>query len=83
MSKEDADSRKTYRRRCRFGNLLCKGFDLFIEHGLTSPLLLFHFNFVFISVTMLAFTIASFVELDVRSLAEELDILKQHDETET
>jgi len=44
--------------------------------------LLFHLYLVFISVAVLAFAVASFVELNIRSLPEKLDILEWHEEIE-
>jgi len=64
--------------RCRSGlsNFFCKCLDLPIEDRPPPSLLLFHLNFVFITIPVFTFTISSLVKLDISSFPEELDILK-------
>jgi hypothetical protein len=55
--------------------LLREGSELLIEHLAPLSFLLLHLYFVFVAVSVLALAVTGFVELDVRSLPEELHIL--------
>lgn len=55
--------------------LLREGSELLIEHLAPLPFLLLHLYFVFVAVSVLALAVTGFVELDVRCLSEELQIL--------
>jgi hypothetical protein len=63
----------------RFGNLLCESFEFSVEHLATLAFLLLELDFVFITVSILAFSIPGLVELNIGSLTEELDILLNRD----
>jgi hypothetical protein len=45
------------------------------QHLSSLPLLLLHLDLIFISISVLSFTVPRFVELDIGCLTEELDIL--------
>jgi len=65
----------TYSCCRRLRHLLREGLEFPVQHLPSLPFLLLQLDFVFVSVTVLAFPVTRFVELDVRCLAEELDIL--------
>lgn len=57
------------------GYLLGKGLEFPVQCSSAAPLFLLRLEFFFIAVTMLAPTVAGLIELHIRSLAIELDIL--------
>ena len=65
----------THRFSCSIGKLIRKSIKFFIEGDSSLSLRLFHFNFVFISVAILSFSVSGFVKLYICSFSIELDVL--------
>jgi hypothetical protein len=66
---------RTYSRCRHLRHLLREGLELPVQHLPSLPFLLLKFDFVFISVAVLALPVARFIELNIRCLAVELHIL--------
>lgn len=61
--------------RCGFSNLFSEHFDFLVEHGSTLAFLLFHLDFVLITISMFTLAITGLIELDIGGFPEELDVL--------
>lgn len=65
----------TYRSRSSFGNSLRKKLKFLVKHLPSFPFLLFHLDLIFVTITMLPFSITRFIKLDVGGFSEELNVL--------
>lgn len=59
------------------GNLLCKGLELSVQSCSASSFFLFRFEFLFVSIPVLAATVPSLVELHVCGFTVELDVSRR------
>jgi len=66
---------RTYSCCRRLRHFFRESLELPVQRLPSLPFLLLQFNFIFIPITVFTFPVTRFVELNIRRLAEELDIL--------